>query len=52
MNEKAIKELDDLIGWISHNGGWARSPINQTQREERAEEMLKRTKHIRAALKE
>ena len=51
MNEKANKELDNLIDWISHNGGWARPPINQTQREERAAEMLKRTKHIREALK-
>ncbi len=52
MNEKANKELDNLIDWISHNGGWAQAPINQTQRDERATEMLKRTKHIRAALKE
>jgi len=52
MNEKANKELDNLIEWISHNGGWARAPINQTQRDERAAEMLKRTKHIREALKE
>ena len=52
MNEKANKELDNLIDWISHNGGWAQAPINQTQRDERAAEMLKRTKHIREALKE
>ena len=52
MNEKANKELDNLIDWISHNGGWARAPINETQRVERSAELAKRTKHIRAALKE
>lgn len=52
MNEKANKELDNLIEWISHKGGWCNAPINRKQHEDRIAELNKRTKNIREALKE
>ena len=51
MNEKANKELDNLIEWISHKGGWCNAPVNRAQHEERIAELNKRTKSIREALK-
>ena len=50
MNEKANKELDNLIEWITHKGGWANAPINRKQHEDRIAEMNKRTKRIREVL--
>ena len=50
MNEQANKELDNLIEWVTHKGGWANAPINRKQHEDRIAEMNKRTKRIREVL--
>jgi len=50
MNEKAIKELDNLVDWIAHKGGWANAPVNRAQHEERTAILNKKLKNVREAL--